>query len=59
MARSIREMKKGDYVTDTSGGLHKIERIEGEIGKDWDIVTQDGRKVNCWNIAQYHKKEDL
>ena len=59
MARSIKEMKKGDYITDTSGGLHKIERIDGTIGKNWDVVTENGGKVNCWNIAQYHKKEDL
>ena len=56
--RSAREMKKGDYITD-AGGLHKIERIEGTIGKNWDIITEDGKVVNCWSIKGYHKKEDL
>ena len=59
MARSVREMEKGDYITDMSGGLHKIEKIEGEIGRNWDIKTSDGKRINCWNIAEYYKKEDL
>ena len=59
MSRSIREMKKGDFVKTSDGVLHEIERVNGSFPKQWDIDTKDGRNVGMWESHGYYKKEDI
>lgn len=46
MSRSIREMKKGDFVKTSDGTLHEIERVNGSFPKHCDIDTKDGGNVD-------------
>jgi len=59
MSRSIREMKKGDFVKTSDGKLHEIESVDGSFPKHWSINTKDGRNVDMWESYGYYKKEDI
>lgn len=62
MARSVKEMKPGDYVKDDSGRIEKIARVWGiknrRLVKRFSVITESGRKVERMQARAYYKAGD-